>query len=446
MIILLCALLGTPFTPALLSSSRPETQSGTETASTSVAVDRLESGGTDSGEIRKIVWDGAWKVGQRYPLFGSGVETFAYSYYLDRPMDHNHVSEWDFLYNKAHNELLNFWATTGVVGVGAYLALLGWFGIWSLRQLLSPQPRPVKIMLVGLVAGVVALSVSNFFGFSTVTVTLLLFILMAVAVVLTSSSDPDEQTTATSAKPTTKVGNFWSWRHVAGIAFTSGLTVYCVMRVITWWMADYHFTLGKRAFQQGDFAVANQHLQQAINFSANEALFYDELATLYANAAVAVAQNDDLEEAEQLATASLLASDTALELNPRHLNFYKTRARVFIVLGQLNETFLEEALSTLQVASTLAPTDPKLLYNQALIENALGNTESAQALLEQTLAMKPDYHSARFELAKLYEQTDQLDAALTEYQQLLIASPNDPVLLERFEVVNASLSAQTQTQ
>lgn len=79
---------------------------------------------TGSGKIREIVWSGALELGRRYPLFGTGLETFAYSYYGVRPVAHNLTSEWDFLYNKAHNEYLNFLATTGFVGLGMYILMI----------------------------------------------------------------------------------------------------------------------------------------------------------------------------------------------------------------------------------------------------------------------------------------------------------------------------------
>ncbi len=41
----------------------------------------LDTGGTESGEIRKIVWKGALEVFRNNSVFGTGVETFAYSYY-----------------------------------------------------------------------------------------------------------------------------------------------------------------------------------------------------------------------------------------------------------------------------------------------------------------------------------------------------------------------------
>jgi len=93
----------------------------------------IRVGGSDSMDIRKVVWQGAIELGQRYPLFGPGVETFAYTYYWVRPAAHNLLSEWDFLYNKAHNEYLNFLATTGFFGLFSYLLLITWTLIWWLK-------------------------------------------------------------------------------------------------------------------------------------------------------------------------------------------------------------------------------------------------------------------------------------------------------------------------
>src|SRR3989344_4532160 len=53
----------------------------------------IDVGITDSAEIRKIVWEGAGKIIQAYPLFGTGPETFAYAYYRYRPVAHNLTSE-----------------------------------------------------------------------------------------------------------------------------------------------------------------------------------------------------------------------------------------------------------------------------------------------------------------------------------------------------------------
>jgi len=160
------------YTSGVKSSNTPEVRSVTGT--------QLETGGSESGDIRKIVWKGAIRIWRRYPLFGSGVETFAYSYYNFRPAEHNLVSEWDFLYNKAHNEYLNFLATTGIFGLGTYLLLQIWFVIWSLKIVNSLKIENCKF-IIALISGYIGLSVSNFFGFSTVPVALLFFLFPAFA-------------------------------------------------------------------------------------------------------------------------------------------------------------------------------------------------------------------------------------------------------------------------
>lgn len=132
----------------------------------------IDIGISTSSDIRKVVWDGAIKVWQRYPVFGSGVETFAYSYYKDRPAAHNMLSEWDFLYNKAHNEVLNLLATTGTVGIIAYFLVIVAFIRWFL---LTPNRYPLTAML----GAYVSILVTNFFGFSVVIIGLYFFLIPA---------------------------------------------------------------------------------------------------------------------------------------------------------------------------------------------------------------------------------------------------------------------------
>ena len=131
---------------------------------------------SESIDIRKIVWKGAVNLGLQYPLFGTGVETFAYSYYFVRPVEHNLTSEWDYLYNKAHNEYLNFFATTGVFGLATYLLYLGaviTLGLyWSYKS--------ASLLQLSLLVAWITILISNFFGFSTTTINLYFYLIPAL--------------------------------------------------------------------------------------------------------------------------------------------------------------------------------------------------------------------------------------------------------------------------
>ena len=133
----------------------------------------LEQGGTESGTIRKIVWKGAFEIWRHYPILGTGPETFAFAYYNFRPREHNLVSEWDFIYNKAHNEYLNLAANTGTAGLISYLFL-----IFASIKVFIRTKRPEFL------AGYAGLLVSNFFGFSVVPTQLILFLFPAFAQIL----------------------------------------------------------------------------------------------------------------------------------------------------------------------------------------------------------------------------------------------------------------------
>ncbi|MBI2051960.1 O-antigen ligase family protein [Candidatus Roizmanbacteria bacterium] len=142
---------------------------------------------TESFDIRKIVWKGAIDLGLRYPLFGSGVETFAYSYYFVRPKEHNLTSEWDYLYNKAHNEFLNYFATTGFIGLGTYMLMIGIVLIAFFSKI--KRSREIKnseaeILTVALVSAYIVILITNFFGFSTTTINLFFYTIPGLFIIL----------------------------------------------------------------------------------------------------------------------------------------------------------------------------------------------------------------------------------------------------------------------
>ncbi len=362
-----------------------------------------QAGGSKSSDIRKVVWEGAWKVWQRYPIFGSGVETFAYSYYQDRLVEHNLLSEWDFLYNKAHNELLNFLATTGIVGLLSYLSLFVALSVylireWHLKQLTSLQ--------IALASALLAMFISNFFGFSTVTSNLL-FAIFASVLLKQDLSWP---------KIKNKQLNYLEYLAVIPV-----FLILFVLNIGVWkiWYADYLFSQGKTQVQQGDWQNGVQLIQNAIEESPKEALFYDELASQYSILAIAFAKDQQATNSAKFAQAAIETSNFVQELNPVHLNFHKSRSRIFIRLAQLSDGFYMAAKDSLQTAINLSPSEAKLYYNLALVEEELGNQETAINLLNKGIRLKANYWEAYYALGKILELQGKTQEASNYYQDIL---------------------------
>lgn len=401
-------------------------------------VNRLDIGGTDSGEIRKIVWKGGLQIWKRYPIIGSGVETFAYSYYLDRLREHNDVSEWDFLYNKAHNELINFLATTGIFGLATYLFIFVIFGIEVIKIVFNN--KETGVISVSILAGITGLFISNFFGFSTVAVNVLMFVLFGIFVVLNQTENQINQKLSRKSKTNevssagreTSLGHRKSRERALeykaeisspeqyfAITLISITSLLLLMKNYNYWNADRLFSQGKAYFSSGNYLVGIQKKVEATQKSPKEALYYDSISDDYANLAVELAKNGDATAAAQLVDESIKASNLAIENNDRHLNFYKTRSRIFLTLSQIDEKFIVDAQETIDNALKLSPTDPKLVYTQAVIELSNGNTESGLQLVERTLELKPNYEKARWKASEIYESKGETQKAIEQLQYII---------------------------
>lgn len=361
------------------------------------------SQGTESGSIRLIVWQGAVKVWQRYPWFGSGPGTFGYSYYQDRPAEHNLVSEWDNLYNKAHNEFLNYLAETGLLGVVGFLAFFVG-AAWLLVQKMGKNPQKTTLAKTALLS-LAGLAVTYFFGFSTVTSNLLFFLLPALVFL-------EESEIYTPSKKRLR------WQKPA-IAATLILGAFLLTRVIRSWEADWYYAQGKRLEAGLDYAGALVSLQKATEIVPKEPIYYDELANLYAKLALAYYLDEEASTGDQLAEAALQNSDYALLLNPRHLVLYKTRIRVLFLLAQADRQYFGEAEKALKAAIALSPTDAQLWYNLGMAQQEMGKFEEAVKTFQRTVELKTNYVRARSVLGDLLVQLGRVEEGKTQYRFIL---------------------------
>jgi O-antigen ligase len=405
------------------------------------------SQGTDSFSIRSIVWDGAVKVWQRYPIFGSGPATFAYSFYLDRPTEHNLVSEWDFLYNKAHNEFLNYLAETGIIGFVTYLVFLigTMVYLWQNGKKYKSWANSSWVVL----ASLIGLSAVHFFGFSIAVTNLLIFTLPIITLdnsQLNQASDKNKtktkSVTAKTALPNKQPLQWWQYLLIMLVV---GMGLKILSSIGNFWLADRYYKQSKEKQEKSLYYEAAKLLEKAIALSPKEAIFYDEFADVYSILAFQYDTLNNSAMTDQLTKAAIDNSNYALSLNPRHLNFYKTRARVFLILAQLDAKYYLDAEHTLKAAIALSPNDAKLYYNLGLVQKEMQKLVEAQQSLEKAVFLKPNYLKARDELAMLYAETQQPTASLDQFSFILRhLAVDDPSFWQKYHQVEATAGATNQ--
>ncbi len=376
----------------------------------------VRRGGSPSEDIRRVVWQGAIALGKKYPILGTGVETFAYSYYWTRPQEHNLLSEWDFLYNKAHNEYLNYFATTGILGLGSYLLIIGAFILWNikiLRSRLLHTRSPLYSMLIhiALFSGWLTILITNFFGFSVVAVNLLFFLIPAIIYAITNR----KQTITGGVKFQKKL----STRQTFSLTFIFLFMSYILYSILSYWLADYHFNRAEKLQKQDQYIAAYQEYQRAMQKNPWEPLYKSDAATNLAYLSLISAQQKESSLSAQLALQSDRLAQEALLENPYHLNLYRQYTQTLYILSQLDAQYLKKIKTALYTAHKLAPTDPKITYNLGTIEYKLGNEQAAVSWLKKTVLLKPDYEIARLWLARLYQAKNQKQQARKQLKYLL---------------------------
>lgn len=114
-----------------------------------------------AGATRYIIWRGAWQMMLDAPWFGTGIGTF---WMLWPPYRHPADDSGGYY---VHNDYLQLWIETGVVGLGLLLAVYAALAWLFMRALRNPaMSARERLEATGLFAGLLAVAVHSFLDFN----------------------------------------------------------------------------------------------------------------------------------------------------------------------------------------------------------------------------------------------------------------------------------------
>ncbi len=385
-------------------------------------------GVTESFDIRKIVWAGAVELGLRNPALGTGPETFAYSYYSTRPASHNNTSEWDFVYNRAHNELLNILATSGFIGLGSYLILVGSVYGYFLVYLIRRKKHDDHFYFVStMLIAYSTIHVTNFFGFATTTISIYFYLIPALLFAFTWLKQE-------RVLPEYISRNMKKAQYVGVLTFILG-----AIFVVSYFLADINYAQGDNLQKIQEYEKSRVYLERALTLR-NEPLYRDKLSGVYANLAFLASfdQGEESKKNEQikkLITLSEQSSDKALAVSPYNPTFWKTRAKNLYLFYQvtLDPAYFVLSDKAVDAAQALSPTDPKVLYSRAVYylakfdnEELKDKVQAKRSLADRGLTsinraieMKSDYRDAYYVRGLILKKLGRKEEAIAVFQYML---------------------------
>lgn len=342
------------------------------TQTTTPTQSSLTSGGTESSQIRLIIWRGAIDVFKSSPLLGTGPETFVSSYYKFRPLAHNQTTEWQFFYNKAHNEFLNYAANTGLLGLLSYLVFL------AITILTIYKSKEVTIVERAVISAILGYLTTIFFGFSTVATQTIFFLLIVAAL-------------SGKTKFVTLQINFLknSLIQKTFVAITLLVGLFVSTLFVRLYFAE---TLAKRALSTSGTTELIAYRNAITTSPVNNPY----LATDFAYAISSyVSEITNTQNKSKLITEVNDLEKEASSLSPNNYLINQRIAKTYLLIAQENPIYQENATFYAGKLTQMAPTNPESFLILAKVQISSDQKDQAIISIKKALELKPDYVEAQ---------------------------------------------------
>jgi len=112
-------------------------------------------------DIRFFIWQGTWEMIKSSPFLGVGGGLFFLRFSLFCPSDYYFQDVAVDATRHAHNEFLQIWAETGIVGLILFLSVVVFFLYQIMYRVKREENREIALLIKGIISGLVALLVHN---------------------------------------------------------------------------------------------------------------------------------------------------------------------------------------------------------------------------------------------------------------------------------------------
>jgi tetratricopeptide (TPR) repeat protein len=383
----------------------------------------------------------AWQAIKHNPVFGSGPNTFGIDWALFQPKTFVQTEFWNVDFTSGVSLLATFAATTGIIGIAAWLLFLIVFfirGIQSLR--IAFQNTISNYFIVITFSTALYAWITVIFYTPNIIMLTLAFVTsgMLIGILVNKQAirmkeysflnDPRNSFFSILGLMIVMIGSI-SLTYVYAEKFTSVV----------------YFSRGLRGGDTVEsLAQSEKMLTNAAILDKND-VYYRTLSQVYIREIGLLLNDKSISEdtlkssIQNLVNAAQTSAQQAIIQNPKQYLNYVNLGNVYSALVPLQAAnSYESALAAYNKAQQLAPNNPSIFLNKAQLEAAHKNNDEARKLIQQALDLKFNYTDALFFLVQIETNEGNLLGAIKQAERASELSPRDPTVFFRLGLLRYS--------
>jgi len=364
------------------------------------------------------------------PILGSGPGTFVFDFSKYKNINLNQSALWNTRFDGAGSKVLTVLATTGVLGLAAFLALLATVIFYGVRFVLIKQNNKndnfLWIITGGVLIAFITQTIVYFLYNSNLSLDFVYFFLLAAFIGL-SSEEKKDYTLSSPSFLTLCVTFIFS----LFLIFGSGILILDGQR----YFAEVNYFKAQAALAKGNLDQAISGIEKAVRANPSSDIYLSGLAQTYFSKIGNLINKKDLKDLSDeekkniqvLINNSVNAAKISTDVSPNNIANWSIRGFIYqnligIVSGAEDWaiTSYDRAIN-LEPANPYYPTQQGIVYMKkaSLLAGDKANEKNqilaqAKSHFEKAVQLKPDYANAIYFLGLTYDKLGLKDQATEE--------------------------------
>jgi hypothetical protein len=404
----------------------------------SVIPNRLQISNTEVGPSLGATMSITKGVLAKHPVFGIGPNRFGEAWSMYKPVAINNTQFWDVSFDSGSGLLPTLSATTGILGILAWLAFLVLFLFIGVKSVFSSIKNGVNWEMMAFFVLSLYLFISSFFYFTGAVIFLLSFAFTGVFIGLAATGGGKE--ISISFLNDHRKSFFSILVLILVVILSVALAFTYIERLVS---VSY---FGK-ALSATTEPVAEANISKALSLYSND-LYLRTYSQVYLVKLNTIAgkggtlSDTDKTDLQASFDQAVNSAQMATAYNPSNYLNFQLLGSVYQTVGTLGvKDAYSKAVLAYQNASSLNPLNPGLKLALAGASFADGKVKEAKDYANAALALKPDYIDALITLSQIAKSEGDNTGAMTYAETALSLAPTDKNLLQYVDSLKNSTPA-----